>query len=136
MQTRLRNFTSSLIDRKSSKEQRAGLLAAVRRRRGIGCLTIGIAGWTVERCKSTAAHWMEISDVVCFHHYRSMDILKEKIQFARQFNRPVLCTEYMGTNRSNRFQPELAFLSRKEWLVITGASLQEGHKHTCLFAQR
>ncbi len=69
-------------------------------------LTIGVwAGDWSDRAKlnPTQKFSLENSDVVSFHCYEKPDTLKKWIESLRQWNRPLLCTEYMARPQGSQF---------------------------------
>jgi len=65
------------------------------------------------------------SDVISFHAYGSLEETKKKIEDLEQYNRPLLCTEYLNRGEQNTFQIMLPLFKEKEvaavnWGFIAG----------------
>jgi hypothetical protein len=46
----------------------------------------------------------ELSDVISFHWYGSLEEARERAAQLRRYGRPLLCTEYLARPRDNRFE--------------------------------
>lgn len=53
---------------------------------------------------------VENSDVITFHCYEGPEVMKERIQALKRYNRPLLVTEYMARPRESTFENELPIL--------------------------
>jgi hypothetical protein len=68
---------------------------------------------------------MEMSDVVSFHGYDTPEGVVKKIQVCGQYNRPVLCTEWLRRQHGNTFQSVLPIFARHHvggyhWGLVAG----------------
>jgi len=84
-------------------------------------LTVGL--WN--DFKSLNAFQLATSDIITFHHYKSVDHLKVTIQELKRENRPILCTEYMARTLGSLFETHLpVFHSEKigcyNWGLVNG----------------
>ena len=68
------------------------------------------------------------SDVISFHAYDSdMEVVKEKIHQLENYNRPLLCTEYMARTNDNTFEKVMPILKENNiaainWGLVSGKS--------------
>ena len=65
------------------------------------------------------------SDVISFHAYGDLEETMKKIEDLEQFNRPLLCTEYLARGEQNTFQIMLPLFKEKEisavnWGFVAG----------------
>ncbi len=65
------------------------------------------------------------SDVISFHCYEKKNDLEKRIKTLQQFNRPVLCTEYMARHFGSTFQDVLPVLKKYQvgacnWGLVAG----------------
>ena len=72
-----------------------------------------------------AQRLMEISDIVSFHSYDNIDVVKSKIDTCRKFQRPVICTEYMARSLHSRFETHLPVFKKEKigcynWGLVAG----------------
>ena len=58
------------------------------------------------------------SDVISFHAYGSLEETMNKIEDLEQFNRPLLCTEYLARGEQNTFQVILPLFKEKEVAAV------------------
>ncbi len=58
------------------------------------------------------------SDVISFHAYGDLEETRRKIEDLEQFNRPLLCTEYLARGEQNTFQIMLPLFKEKEIAAI------------------
>ena len=58
------------------------------------------------------------SDVISFHAYGNLEETRKKIEDLEQFNRPLLCTEYLARGEQNTFQIMLPLFKEKEVAAI------------------
>ena len=58
------------------------------------------------------------SDVISFHAYGSLEETMNKIEDLEQFNRPLLCTEYLARSEQNTFQVILPLFKEKEVAAV------------------
>lgn len=62
--------------------------------------------WTLE-LQEMNAFQLENSDIISFHHYGPLDELNQIIAALKNFDRPMLCTEYMARVKGSLFQTHL-----------------------------
>lgn len=65
------------------------------------------------------------SDVISFHSYGPLEIVKECVQNLKRFNRPILCTEYMARPTGSTFNPILEYFKQENvaaynWGFVAG----------------
>lgn len=70
---------------------------------------------------------LEQSDVISFHNYERPESLGARIAELRQWNRPLLCTEYMARPNGSHFNPNLGILKEQgvgayNWGFVAGKS--------------
>jgi Cellulase (glycosyl hydrolase family 5) len=70
---------------------------------------------------------VEQSDVITFHNYTGLDELKPRVEALRQFNRPLLCTEYMARPVGSTFEAILPYFKEQRiaaynWGFVDGKS--------------
>ena len=58
------------------------------------------------------------SDVISFHAYGNLEETRKKIEDLEQFNRPLLCTEYLARGEQNTFQIILPLFKEKEVAAV------------------
>ena len=58
------------------------------------------------------------SDVISFHAYGDLEETMKKIEDLKQFNRPLLCTEYLARGEQNTFQIMLPLFKEKEIAAV------------------
>lgn len=58
------------------------------------------------------------SDVISFHAYGSLEETMKKIEDLEQFNRPLLCTEYLARGEQNTFQIILPLFKEKDVAAV------------------
>ena len=58
------------------------------------------------------------SDVISFHAYGDLEETRKKIEDLEQFNRPLLCTEYLARGEQNTFQIMLPLFKVKEIAAV------------------
>ena len=58
------------------------------------------------------------SDVISFHAYGDLEETLKKIEDLEQFNRPLLCTEYLARGEQNTFQIMLPLFKEKEIAAV------------------
>jgi hypothetical protein len=69
----------------------------------------------------------EQSDVISFHCYEGPEVMLERINFLKRYNRPIFCTEYMARPRGSTFEAELPILKEHKvgaynWGFVAGKS--------------
>lgn len=67
------------------------------------------------------------SDVISFHVYDGPEVMRERINNLKRYNRPLLCTEYMARPRGSTFEAELPILKKENvggynWGFVAGKS--------------
>jgi len=69
---------------------------------------------------------LESSDVISFHNYRDVNLMKSDITILRRLaGRPMICTEYMARTAGNTFEAILPILGRERvgaisWGLVSG----------------
>ncbi|UJR19466.1 hypothetical protein I4U23_022597 [Adineta vaga] len=85
-------------------------------------LTFGIAGPLNE---PLAQFELETSDIISFHNYSPLDNLMEQVTTLRQFNRPLICTEYMARTIGSTFHTHTVYFYKENigavnWGLVAG----------------
>ena len=67
----------------------------------------------------------ELSDVVSFHEYSALAETEKRLAALRQYNRPLLCTEWLHRPNGNTFESHLPFFRRENigayhWGLVQG----------------
>ena len=67
------------------------------------------------------------SDIITFHNYNDAENLSEQIHVLGEFERPLICTEYMARSRGSRFETHLPIFKRERvgclnWGFVSGRS--------------
>ncbi len=70
---------------------------------------------------------IENSDVISFHNYDAPEELEKRIKWLQQYNRPMLCTEYMARGNKSTFQSSMPVLKKYKvaafnWGFVAGKS--------------
>jgi len=68
---------------------------------------------------------IEESDVITFHCYDGAEELEERIEWLKQYGRPLLCTEYMARGNKSTFESSLPILKKHRvgaynWGLVAG----------------
>ena len=68
---------------------------------------------------------IESSDIVSFHNYSSVDNLTQQVEELKQYNRPILCTEYLNRYDGSTFEDFLPVFKREKiscfnWGLVAG----------------
>jgi hypothetical protein len=68
---------------------------------------------------------LEESDVISFHCYGTLPDMKKAVESLKQFNRPILCTEYMARPNGSTFKDILPYLKEQRvaaynWGFVAG----------------
>ena len=68
---------------------------------------------------------LELSDVLCFHHYGPTTGVKAEVARLLAYGRPVLCTEWMARGAGSRFETHLPFFKERKiacwnWGLVAG----------------
>ena len=85
-------------------------------------LTIGIAGPLAE---TLAQFELEASDIISFHNYSPLANLMIEVAQLRQFNRPLICTEYMARTIGSTFHTNTIYFQKENigavnWGLVAG----------------
>ena len=82
--------------------------------------------WSVKDKLTTLDNYMfSHSDIITFHCYENSQKIEQRILALQQFNRPVLCTEYMARHNGSTFEEVLPVLKRNNigaynWGFVAG----------------
>ncbi|MCR9241122.1 MAG: 1,4-beta-xylanase [Rhodobiaceae bacterium] len=68
---------------------------------------------------------IELSDIVSFHHYGSLEALERLISKLQKYDRPILCTEYLNRRGGSLFQTHMPVFKREKigcfnWGLVDG----------------
>ncbi|HXH99907.1 MAG TPA: hypothetical protein VNI52_06540 [Sphingobacteriaceae bacterium] len=68
---------------------------------------------------------LEASDLISFHNYDGNEIIEQKINQLKAYNRPILCTEYMARGNGSFFEKDLPVLKKYNigaynWGLVAG----------------
>ena len=92
-------------------------------------LTSGVwlGDWTEDKLSPINRLQLEESDVVSFHDYSTLTVLKARVASLRRYGRPLLCTEYMARPNGSTFDPALGYLREERigaynWGFVSGKS--------------
>jgi hypothetical protein len=74
-----------------------------------------------------ARYALDNSDVISFHAYSKPDETQKRIDFLKQFNRPMLCTEYLARGFGSTIEDVLPLLKKNDvgayiWGLVDGKS--------------
>ena len=91
-------------------------------------LTSGLweGDWTsLDKLSAMQKIQLELSDVLSFHNYAKPDDFKKHVVFLQQFDRPILCTEYMARGAGSTFQGVLPIAKKYKvaainWGLVAG----------------
>ncbi|MBO3842286.1 MAG: cellulase family glycosylhydrolase [Candidatus Brockarchaeota archaeon] len=69
--------------------------------------------------------FIELSDVISFHAYDQPNVVRAKIEWLQQFNRPILCTEFLRRQVGNTFSAILPIFRQHHvgwyfWGLVAG----------------
>lgn len=78
-----------------------------------------------EKLTPTERVQLEWSDVVSFHSYAPIDVLRRRVENLRRYGRPLLCTEYLARPVGCTFDPCLGYLKEQNvaaynWGFVSG----------------
>jgi hypothetical protein len=78
-----------------------------------------------EKLSATAKIQLDESDVISFHNYDGPVELEKRIGWLKQYNRPLLCTEYMARGNKSTFAGSLPVLKKYNvaavnWGLVAG----------------
>lgn len=82
--------------------------------------------WSVpEKLGPGAKIQIEMSDVISFHSYDKPEVFKKRVLSLKQYNRPILCTEYMARGNGSTFQGSLPIAKKYNvaainWGLVAG----------------
>ena len=67
------------------------------------------------------------SDIITFHNYDTPEDFKQRVEYLRQFNRPMICTEYMARPKGSTFEAFLPIAKENKvgminWGFVDGKS--------------
>lgn len=88
----------------------------------------GQEGWAGEGRPSTLTEFMlQHSDVISFHSYSPLPVVRKQAAALKRYGRPVLCTEYMARPLGSTFQAILPFFKEQgigayNWGFVSGKS--------------
>ncbi len=68
---------------------------------------------TLEAMSPMARFCVEQSDVITFHNYAPLEAVQSRVNELRQFNRPLLCTEYMARPPGSTFESILPYFKEQ-----------------------
>jgi hypothetical protein len=82
---------------------------------------------TIDAMSPMARFCVEHSDVITFHTYTPLETVKQRVAELRQFNRPLLCTEYMARPAGSTFETILPYFKEQRiaaynWGFVDGKS--------------
>jgi hypothetical protein len=82
---------------------------------------------SLDEMSPMARFCVEHSDVITFHNYTDLDELRPRVEALRQFNRPLLCTEYMARPAGSTFETILPYFKEQKigaynWGFVDGKS--------------
>jgi len=89
-------------------------------------LTSGIWVW-----KDFDLKCVDLSDVISFHDYKTLDITKERIENLKQYSRPMFCTEWLHRIEGNSIETHMRFFKANN-IAIYNWGLVEGKTQTNL----
>ena len=83
--------------------------------------------WTEQKLTPINRFQLEESDVITFHDYSPLPVLKSRVETLKRFGRPILCTEYMARPTGSNFDPNLGYLREQKvgaynWGFVAGKS--------------
>jgi hypothetical protein len=70
-------------------------------------------------------YMLEESDVITFHSYLPLEVVKKQVESLKRYGRPLLCTEYMNRQRKSTFDPVMGYLKEQRigaynWGLVAG----------------
>lgn len=85
-------------------------------------LTAGV--WTHFHNRMSLAQF-ELSDIISFHTYLKQDQVVEQIEICKQFDRPIVCTEWLMRQHANTFETVLPLFGKNligsyHWGLVAG----------------
>lgn len=87
---------------------------------------VWVGDWS-DPSKLRAMHRFQIeeSDIITYHNYGALENMKAAVQSLRQYNRPLVCTEYMARPAGSTFKSILPYLKEQRigaynWGFVAG----------------
>jgi len=82
---------------------------------------------TPDKLSPMAKQQLELSDVISFHSYEPPAKFAQKVQWLKQYKRPILCTEYMARPQGSTFEAILPIAKKTKvaainWGFVAGKS--------------
>jgi hypothetical protein len=74
---------------------------------------------------------LSLSDVISFHSYEAPDMFEKRVLSLQQYNRPIVCTEYMARGNGSTFQGTLP-IAKKYHVAAINWGLVAGKTQTYL----
>ncbi|MFO0954360.1 MAG: 1,4-beta-xylanase [Isosphaeraceae bacterium] len=86
---------------------------------------VWIGSFAPGKASATSRYQIEASDVITFHSYDPLPVLKGRVKELRGYGRPLLCTEYMARPNGSRFDPVLGYfkdegIAAYNWGFVAG----------------
>lgn len=96
-------------------------------------LTSGVwdGEWTLDKANATTRIQLEQSDIITFHNYSWPEDFEKSIVTLQQYQRPILCTEYMARPRGSLFDTILP-IAQKHRVAAINWGLVAGKTQTYL----
>jgi len=68
---------------------------------------------------------IEQSDIISFHSYSPIDVVKQQVESLKPYRRPLVCTEYMARTNGSTFDPILGYFKEQNvgaynWGFVSG----------------
>jgi hypothetical protein len=87
-------------------------------------VTSGVWNWSAD-FKDMNQFMVENSDIISFHHYGQAKELDSLINTLTQYDRPIICTEYMARRQGSTFQTHLPIFKKYKvgainWGLVSG----------------
>lgn len=87
-------------------------------------ITIGVWKWA-EDFKQLNEYQLSNSDVISFHSYSGLEVMKKDIEKYKSYSRPVICTEYIARGAGSRFETHLPLMKTENvgainWGLVYG----------------
>lgn len=89
-------------------------------------LTIGVWNWS-DAYQKLNEFSLSHSDIITFHDYAPLDHTKSVVQRLQEYERPMICTEYMARTRGSKFQTHFPYFAEQNvgainWGLVSGKS--------------
>jgi hypothetical protein len=83
--------------------------------------------WNVGKLSPMNAFMLNNSDVISYHCYDPVEVMRRRIELLQRYERPLICTEYMARPAGSRFETHLPLLMQQHvtaiaWGFIAGKS--------------